>query len=117
MTKEIKDMFPALSAVLKESKISLEKEEFKTVLDHITGKAEVKTKISPIAKKVIEVFEMDDLEKGQFYLVSQRSDYFTEIGDCQAVAKTRAQLLAVLLTPEMVFPDIYIMSFGKPFSF
>ena len=117
MTKEIKDMFPALSAVLKESKISLEKEEFKTVLDNITGKAEVKTKISPIAKKVIEVFEMDDLEKGQFYLVDQRSDYFTEIGDCQAVAKTRAQLLAVLLTPEMVFPDIHILSFGKPFSF
>ncbi len=116
MSKEIKNMFPALSAVLKANKISLEKDEFKTVLDHINGKAEVKIKISPIAEKVIEVFEMDDLEKGQFYHVEQRSDYFTEIGDYQAVAKTRAQLLAVLLTPEIIFPDIRIMSFGKPFS-
>lgn len=117
MSKEIKNMFPALSAVLKANKISLEKDEFKTVLDHINGKAEVKIKISPIAEKVIEVFEMDDLEKDQFYLVDQRSDYPTEVGDYQAVAKTRAQLLAVLLTPEMVFPDIHILSFGKPFSF
>lgn len=111
-----KNMFPALSAVLKANKISLEKDEFKTVLDHINGKAEVKIKISPIAEKVIEVFEMNDLEENQFYLVEQRSDYFTEIGDYQAVAKTRAQLLAVLLTPEIIFPDIHIMSFGKPFS-
>lgn len=117
MTKEIKDMFPALSAVLKESKISLEKEEFKIVLDHITGKAEVKTKISPIAKKVIEVFEMDDLEDGQFYLVEQRASIINETDGYQAVAKTRAQLLEVLLTPGMIFPDIHIMSFGKPFSF
>ena len=116
MSKEIKNMFPALSAVLKANKISLEKDEFKTVLDHINGKAEVKIKISPIAEKVIEVFEMNDLEENQFYLVEQRSDYFTEIGDYQAVAKTRAQLLAVLLTPEIIFPDIHIMSFGKPFS-
>ena len=112
-----KNMFPALSAVLKANKISLEKDEFKTVLDHINGKAEVKIKISPIAEKVIQVFEMNDLEENQFYLVEQRSDYFTEIGDYQAVAKTRAQLLAVLLTPEIIFPDIHIMSFGKPFSF
>ena len=111
-----KNLFPALSAVLKANKISLEKDEFKTVLDHINGKAEVKIKISPIAEKVIEVFEMNDLEENQFYLVEQRSDYFTEIGDYQAVAKTRAQLLAVLLTPEIIFPDIHIMSFGKPFS-
>ena len=117
MSKEIKNMFPALSAVLKANKISLEKDEFKTVLDHINGKAEVKIKISPIAEKVIEVFEMDDLEEGQFYLVDQRSDYPTEVGDYQAVAKTRAQLLAVLLTPEMIFPDIHIMSLGKPFAF
>ena len=117
MSKEIKNMFPALSAVLKANKISLEKDEFKTVLDHINGKAEVKIKISPIAEKVIEVFEMDDLEEGQFYLVDQRSDYPTEVGDYQAVAKTRAQLLAVLLTPGMIFPDIHIMSFGKPFAF
>ena len=116
MSKEIKNMFPALSAVLKANKISLEKDEFKTVLDHINGKAEVKIKISPIAEKVIEVFEMNDLEENQFYLVEQRSDYFTEIGDYQAVAKTRTQLLAVLLTPEIIFPDIHIMSFGKPFS-
>ena len=117
MSKEIKNMFPALSAVLKANKISLEKDEFKTVLDHINGKAEVKIKISPIAEKVIEVFEMDDLEEGQFYLVDQRSDYPTEVGDYQAVAKTRAQLLEVLLTPGMIFPDIHIMSFGKPFAF
>ena len=117
MTKKTKNLFPALSAVLKANKISLEKDEFKTVLDHINGKAEVKTKISPIAKKVIDVFEMDDLEEDQFYLVDQRSDYPTEAGDYQAVAKTRAQLLAVLLTPEIIFPDIYILSFGKPFSF
>ena len=112
-----KNMFPALSAVLKANKISLEKDEFKTVLDHINGKAEVKIKISPIAEKVIQVFEMNDLEENQFYLVEQRSDYPTEVGDYQAVAKTRAQLLAVLLTPEIIFPDIHIMSFGKPFSF
>ena len=117
MTKKTKNLFPALSAVLKANKISLKKDEFKTVLDHINGKAEVKTKISPIAEKVIEVFEMDDLEEGQFYLVEQRASIINETDGYQAVAKTRAQLLEVLLTPGMIFPDIHIMSFGKPFAF
>ena len=67
----------------------------------------------PIAGLVLRVFDQEDLQDNQFYLVEQHSDYFTEIG---AVAKTRAQLLAVLLTPEIIFPDIHIMSFGKPFS-
>ena len=109
-----KNLFPALSAVLKANKISLEKDEFKTVLDLINGN-DVKHSInlSPIAGLVLRVFDQEDLQDNQFYLVEQRSDYFTEIG---AVAKTRAQLLAVLLTPEIIFPDIHIMSFGKPFS-
>ena len=113
-----KNLFPALSAVLKANKISLEKDEFKTVLDLINGN-DVKHSInlSPIAGLVLRVFDQEDLQDNQFYLVEQRSDYPTEVGDYQAVAKTRAQLLAVLLTPEMVFPDIHILSFGKPFSF
>ena len=109
-----KNLFPALSAVLKANKISLEKDEFKTVLDLINGN-DVKHSInlSPIAGLVLRVFDQEDLQDNQFYLVEQHSDYFTEIG---AVAKTRAQLLTVLLTPEIIFPDIHIMSFGKPFS-
>ncbi len=45
-----KNLFPALSTVLKTNKIQLEKEEFKTVLDIINEK-EIKhsIKLSPIS--------------------------------------------------------------------
>lgn len=113
-TKTTKNLFPALSAVLKVNKITLEKEEFKAVLDHINGKIDA-VKVSPLAEKVIEVFEVADLEDGQFYLVKQNASAFDEVAGKQAVAKTRAQLLAILISPEMLFPEIQVMSFGKLF--
>ena len=53
-----KNLFPALSAVLKSNKISLEKEEFKTVLDIINGKQVHLLSISPIANLIVQVFDL-----------------------------------------------------------
>ena len=113
-TKTTKNLFPALRVVLKANNITLEKEEFKAVLDHINGKVEA-VKVSPLAEKVIEVFEATDLEDGQFYLVKQNESSFDEVVGKQAVAKTRAQLLAILISPEMLFPEVQVVSFGELF--
>lgn len=117
MTNTTKNLFPALSNMLKANKIALEKEEFKAVLDQINGKAEATIELSPIAKTVIDVFDMDDLDENQFYLVEQRASIIAETDGYQAVAKNRAQLLAILIAPGIINPDIHIMSFAKPFPF
>ena len=103
-----KNLFPALSAVLKSNKISLEKEEFKTVLDLINGN-DVKHSInlSPIAGLVLRVFDQDDLQDNQFYLVHT---------DKLAIAKNRSQLLKILLNASAVLTKIEIKTFAEEFA-
>lgn len=84
-----KNLFPALSAVLKSNKISLEKEEFKTVLDIINGKQVHLLSISPIANLIVQVFDQPELKDDEFYLVSAN--------DAFAIAKNRSQLLTIFM--------------------
>ena len=103
-----KNLVPALSAVLKANKISLEKDEFKTVLDLINGK-DVKHSISlsPVAGLVLRVFDQEDLQDNQFYLVHT---------DKLAIAQNRSQLLKVLLNTSAVLTKIEIKSFAEEFA-
>lgn len=103
-----KNLFPALSAVLKSNKISLEKEEFKTVLDIINEK-EIKhsIKLSPISELVLQVFDQNDLHDNQFYLVQT---------DKLAIAQNRSQLLKVLLNTSSILPKIEIKNFAEEFE-
>lgn len=103
-----KNLFPALSAVLKSNKISLEKEEFKTVLDIINEK-EIKhsIKLSPISELVLHVFDQNDLHDNQFYLVQT---------DKLAIAQNRSQLLKVLLSTSSILPKIEIKNFAEEFE-
>ena len=103
-----KNLFPALSAVLKSNKISLEKQEFKTVLDVINEK-EVKhsIKLSPISELVLQVFDQNDLHDNQFYLVHT---------DKLAIAQNRSQLLKVLLNTSAILPKIEVKTFAEEFA-
>ena len=103
-----KNLFPALSAVLKANKISLEKDEFKTVLDLINGN-DVKHSInlSPIAGLVLRVFDQEDLQDNQFYLVHT---------DKLAIAQNRSQLLKVLLNTSVILPKIEVKTFAEEFA-
>ena len=103
-----KHLFPALSTVLKSNKISLEKEEFKMVLDIINEK-EVKhsIKLSPISELVLRVFDQDDLQDNQFYLVHT---------DKLAIAQNRSQLLKVLLNTSAILPKIEVKTFAEEFA-
>ena len=103
-----KNLFPALSAVLKSNNISLEKEEFKTVLDIINEK-EIKhsIKLSPISELVLQVFDQNDLHNNQFYLVQT---------DKLAIAQNRSQLLKVLLNTSSILPKIEIKNFAEEFE-
>ena len=103
-----KNLFPALSAVLKSNKISLEKEEFKTVLDIINEKEfKHSIKLSPISELVLRVFDQDDLQNDQFYLVHN---------DKLAIAQNRSQLLKVLLNTSSILPKIEIKNFAEEFE-
>ncbi len=103
-----KNLFPALSTVLKTNKIQLEKEEFKTVLDIINEK-EIKhsIKLSPISELVLQVFDQNDLHDNQFYLVQT---------DKLAIAQNRSQLLKVLLSTSSILPKIEIKNFAEEFE-
>ena len=103
-----KNLFPALSTVLKTNKIQLEKEEFKTVLDIINEK-EIKhsIKLSPISELVLQVFDQNDLHDNQFYLVQN---------DKLAIAQNRSQLLKVLLSTSSILPKIEIKNFAEEFE-
>ena len=103
-----KNLFPALSTVIKTNKIQLEKEEFKTVLDIINEK-EIKhsIKLSPISELVLQVFDQNDLHDNQFYLVQN---------DKLAIAQNRSQLLKVLLSTSSILPKIEIKNFAEEFE-
>ena len=103
-----KNLFPALSTVLKTNKIQLEKEEFKTVLDIINEKKiKHSIKLSPISELVLRVFDQNDLQDNQFYLVHT---------DKLAIAQNRSQLLKVLLNTSSILSKIEIKNFAEEFE-
>ena len=111
-----KNLFPALSAVLKTNKVTLEKEEFKIVLDLINGK-DVKSKkeLTPVARLVLHVFDQKDLQDDEFYLVYQEDA--VEFGTFhKIVVKNRSQLLHVLMNKTQPNAKISVLKFGDSFQ-
>ena len=107
-----KNLFPALTSVLKQNKITLEKEEFKAVLDLVNGKETTYTKeLTPTAQAVVWVFDQQDLEQDEFYLVQNNSKAYTT----NYVAKNRAQLLDVVMNKASFRDKLQVMQFGDEF--
>ena len=107
-----KNLFPALTSVLKQNKITLEKEEFKAVLDLVNGKETTYTKeLTPTAQAVVWVFDQQDLEQDEFYLVQNNSKAYTT----NYVAKNRAQLLDVVMNKASFRDKLKVMQFGAEF--
>lgn len=107
-----KNLFPALSAVLKANKITLEKDEFKAVLDLVNDKETTYTKeLTPTAQAVVWVFDQQDLEQDEFYLVQNNSKAYTT----NYVAKNRAQLLDVVMNKASFRDKLQVMQFGAEF--
>lgn len=107
-----KNLFPALSAVLKANKVTLEKEEFKTVLDLVNGKETTYNKeLTPTAQAVVWVFDQKDLDQDEFYLVQNNSKAYTT----NYVAKNRAQLLDVVMNKASFRDKLQVMQFGAEF--
>lgn len=111
-----KNMYPALSAVLNANKITLEKDEFKIVLDLINGK-DVKSnkELTPVAQLVLHVFDQKDLQDDEFYLVYQEDA--VEFGTFhKIVVKNRSQLLDVLMNKTQPDANISVLKFGDSFQ-
>lgn len=113
-----KNLFPALTNVLKANKISLEKEEFKAVLDLVNGKETTYTKeLTPTAQLVLHVFDQEDLKEDEFYLVSDNAQFYSNGYTTQYAAKNRAQLLDVLMNKaNSVKVKVYVKQFGVAFN-
>ena len=107
-----KNMYPALSAVLNANKITLEKDEFKIVLELINGK-DVKSnkELTPVAQLVLHVFDQKDLQDDEFYVVYQEDaiDFGTVH---KIIVKNRSQLLDVLMNKTQSNAHISILKFG-----
>lgn len=112
-----KNLFPALSAVLKANKISLEKEEFKTVLDLINGKETTYAKeLTPTAQIVLHVFDQEDLKEDEFYLVKDTAQFYSNGYNTMYAAKNRTQLLDVLMNKaSSVKVYVSVQTFGADF--
>lgn len=112
-----KNLFPALSAVLKANKISLEKEEFKAVLDLVNGKETTYTKeLTPTAQMVLHVFDQEDLKEDEFYLVKDTAQFYSNGYNTMYAAKNRAQLLDILMNKaSSVKVYISVKQFGADF--
>ena len=111
-----KNMYPALSAVLNQNKITLEKDEFKIVLDLINGK-DVKSnkELTPVAQLVLHVFDQQDLQDDEFYLVYQEDA--VEFGTFhKIVVKNRSQLLDALMNKTQSNANISVLKFGDTFQ-
>jgi hypothetical protein len=111
-----KNMYPALSAVLNQNKITLEKDEFKIVLDLINGK-DVKSnkELTPVAQLVLHVFDQQDLQDDEFYLVYQEDA--VEFGTFhKIVVKNRSQLLDTLMNKTQSNANISVLKFGDTFQ-
>ena len=104
-----KNLYPALTAILKANNLTLENEEFKTVLNLINNKeANQPAELSMVAKTTIRVFEQKDLEEDgyAFYIYGENRKF---------VAKNRTQLLDILVHKTMSTAHIEIQSFGAEF--
>lgn len=111
-----KNMYPALATVLNQNKVTLEKDEFKIVLDLINGK-DVKSnkELTPVAQLVLHVFDQKDLQDDEFYLVFEEDA--VEFGTFHKfVVKNRAQLLDVLMNKTQSHPNISVLKFGDTFQ-
>ena len=107
-----KNLFPAISAVLKANKVTLEKDEFKAVLDIVNGKETTYNKeLTPTAQAVVWVFDQADLEQDEFYLVQNNSKAYTT----NYVAKNRTQLLDVVMNKASFRDKLQVMQFGAEF--
>ena len=111
-----KNMYPALASVLNQNKVTLEKDEFKIVLDLINGK-DVKSnkELTPLAQLVLHVFDQKDLQDDEFYLVYQEDAI--EFGTFhKIVVKNRSQLLDVLMNKTQSNANISVLKFGDTFQ-
>ena len=112
-----KNMYPALSAVLNQNKITLEKDEFKIILDLINGK-DVKSnkELTPVAQLVLHVFDQKDLQDDEFYLVNDAAQFRSNGYSTMYAAKNRSQLLDVLMNKASRV-DVYVSvkKFGADF--
>lgn len=107
-----KNLFPALSAVLKANKVTLEKEEFKAVLDLVNDKETTYTKeLTPTAQAVVWVFDQKDLKEDEFYLVQENSKAYTQF----YAAKNRTQLLDVVMNKVNARAKVSVKQFGAEF--
>ena len=111
-----KNMYPALSSVLNQNKVTLEKDEFKIVLDLINGKDVKSNKdLTPLAQLVLHVFDQKDLQDDEFYLVYQEDAI--EFGTFhKIVVKNRSQLLDVLMNKTQSNANISVLKFGDTFQ-
>ena len=112
-----KNLFPALSAVLKANKVTLEKDEFKAVLDIVNGKETTYNKeLTPVAQLVLHVFDQEDLKEDQFYLVKDTAQFYSNGYNTMYAAKNRAQLIDVLMNKaSSVKVYINVQTFGADF--
>lgn len=111
-----KNMYPAVASVLNQNKITLEKDEFKIVLDLINDK-DVKSnkELTPVAQLVLHVFDQKDLQDDEVYLVYQEDA--VEFGTFhKIVVKNRSQLLDVLMNKTQPDAKISILKFGDTFQ-
>ena len=111
-----KNMYPAVASVLNQNKITLEKDEFKIVLDLINNK-DVKSnkELTPVAQLVLHVFDQKDLQDDEVYLVYQEDA--VEFGTFhKIVVKNRSQLLDVLMNKTQPDAKISILKFGDTFQ-
>ena len=112
-----KNLFPALSSVLKANKVTLEKDEFKAVLDIVNGKETTYNKeLTPTAQAVVWVFDQADLKDDEFYLVKDTAQFYSNGYNTMYAAKNRAQLLDVLMNKaSSVKVYINVQTFGADF--
>lgn len=111
-----KNLFPALSAVLKANKVTLEKDEFKAVLDIVNGKETTYNKeLTPTAQAVVWVFDQQDLAENEFYLVSDSVQYRSNGYTQFYAAKNRAQLLDVVMNKSNARATVSVQQFGAEF--
>lgn len=111
-----KNMYPAVASVLNQNKITLEKDEFKIVLDLINGK-DVKSnkELTPVAQLVLHVFDQKDLQDDEFYLVFEEDA--VEFGTFhKIVVKNRSQLLDVLMNKTQPDAKVLVLKFGDMFQ-
>lgn len=111
-----KNLFPALSAVLKTNKLTLEKDEFKAVLDLVNGKETTYNKeLTPTAQAVVWIFDQQDLKEDEFYLVSDSVQYRSNGYTQFYVAKNRSQLLDVVMNKANARAKVRVQQFGAEF--